>query len=355
MNPNYRTVLMVIAFAFLIPLSAYAEIRAGSTEVGVFGGYNLFEDSQNLENRPLFGGRVGYNFTSHFGLEGAVEYLQTQVDDRTLTGTKEGQYRSPMDDVSITFYHIDAVYHLIPEGRFNPFVLMGVGAAHYSPKISDGDMPVFNVGVGAKYWMGDNVALRVDLRDSMVTEIVKHTYHNLGATLGLTVAFGGATKPVAARVEKAETKPAVILVSEPKAEEEVAVIAAAPIVADKVVVLAFEDIHFDFDKATLTPRAQAMLKKNLEVLQKNPRAKIRIAGYTSASGTEQYNQELSEKRATAVKNFLVERAVVAPDRLEKVGYGERQPKTFEVAPKNIYSNAAKSNMRVLFEIIVKDR
>jgi len=354
MKPNYRTALMVIAFAFILPLSAHAEIRPGSTELGVFGGYNMFEDSQNLESGPILGGRVGYNFTSHFGLEVAVERIWSQVDDNTLTGAQEGQFRSPTNDVDLTFYHIDAVYHLIPEGKFNPFVLVGIGGAHYSPQISDGDMPVLNVGLGAKYWVTENIALRADLKDSIVTEVFQENYHNLGATLGITVAFGGETKPVPARAEKVVEKPVVVVVAEPEAEEKVAVIAAAPVVATKVVVLAFEDIHFDFDKATLTPQAQEMLKKNLEVLQKNPRAKIRIAGYTSASGTEEYNQELSEKRATAVKNFLVERAVVAPARLKKIGYGETDPETYEAAPKDLYSKAAKSNMRVLFEIILKD-
>ncbi len=164
--------------------------------------------------------------------------------------------------------------------------------------------------------------------------------------------------PVPARartVEKKPAEPVVILVSEPKAEEKVAVIAAAPVVADKVVVLAFEDIHFDFDKATLTPQAQTILRRNLQILQKNPHAKIRIAGYTSAAGNEKYNQELSERRANAVKNFLVQEGVVAPDRLEKIGYGEMQPETYEAVPKDLYSKAAKSNMRALFEIIVKDQ
>ncbi|AMV73760.1 outer membrane porin OprF [Desulfuromonas carbonis] len=358
MNRHCRTALTVIALALLLPFSANAEIRPGSTEVGVFGGYNLFEKSQNLNNNPLFGGRVGYNFTRHFGIEGVVEHMRTEVDDASITGAKEGQFRSPTSDVNLTFYHLDAVYHLIPTGKFNPFILVGVGGAHYSPEISDGDMPVLNAGVGAKFWLADHVALRADLKDTMVTEIFQETYHNLGATLGITVAFGGAQKPMPARAATAAAKPAepvVILVSEPKAEEKVAVVCAEPVAADKVVVLAFEDIHFDFDKATLTPQAQAILKRNLRVLQENPHAKIRIAGYTSASGSDAYNQKLSERRANAVKDFLVQEGVVAPDRLEKIGYGETQPTTYEAAPKDLYSRAAKSNMRALFEIIVKDR
>ncbi|MGD0280692.1 MAG: OmpA family protein, partial [Smithella sp.] len=88
---------------------------------------------------------------------------------------------------------------------------------------------------------------------------------------------------VAAAPEKA-----VILASEPKVEEKVMAAAAEP----KTIVLAFEDIHFDFDKSTLTPEAQTILKRNIQILKDNPNAHVRIAGYTSASGTEEYNQKL---------------------------------------------------------------
>lgn len=364
MKRQYCAALIVITLAFFLPFSAHAEIRAGSTEVGIFGGYTLFEDSQNLKNRPVLGGRIGYNFTSHFGLEGAFERIQSHVDSKSRTGAKEGQFRSPMDEVELSFFHINAVYHLIPEGRFNPFVLVGVGGAHYSPEISDGIMTAFNVGLGTKLWLSDNFALRVDIKDTIVSEVIHHAYHNVAATIGMTVAFGGAEKPVPARAKTVAAKPVepvepvepvVILVSEPKAEEKVAVIAAEPVVVDKVVVLAFEDIHFNFDKATLTPQAQAILKRNLQILQQNPHAKIRIAGFTSASGTEEYNQKLSERRATAVKDFLVQEGVVTPDRLTKIGYGETRSATYEAAPKKFYSAAAKANMRVLFELIVKDQ
>ncbi len=141
----------------------------------------------------------------------------------------------------------------------------------------------------------------------------------------------------------------VILASEADVDQNVAAVAAKPV----IVVLAFEDIHFDFDKSVLKPNAQAILKRNIQILKKNPKAKIRIAGYTSARGTDEYNQKLSERRAAAVKKFLIENGVVTPNRLSMIGYGKKNPAMFEVAPKKIYSKAAKANMRVLFEIVVE--
>jgi outer membrane protein OmpA-like peptidoglycan-associated protein len=163
------------------------------------------------------------------------------------------------------------------------------------------------------------------------------------------------------QAQKGETAPSppqaavqekvVILASEPKAEEQVVAVAAQP--AEKVVVLAFEDIHFDFDKATLKPEAQAILKRNIQILKDNPKAQVRIAGYTSASGTDAYNQKLSERRANAVKGYLVSEGLIPSDRLSIIGFGKTDPAMHEAAPKDLYSAAAKANMRVLFEIVVQ--
>jgi OmpA-OmpF porin, OOP family len=134
-------------------------------------------------------------------------------------------------------------------------------------------------------------------------------------------------------------------------QEKAVIVASEP--TEKVVVLAFEDIHFDFDKSTLKPEAQTILKRNIQVLQQNPKAQVRIAGYTSASGTDAYNQKLSERRANAVKGYLVNEGLISSDRLSMIGYGEKSPAMYEAAPKELYSAAAKANMRVLFEIIVR--
>ncbi|MGD0020780.1 MAG: OmpA family protein [Smithellaceae bacterium] len=125
------------------------------------------------------------------------------------------------------------------------------------------------------------------------------------------------------------------------------------VVKEKVTIVALEDLHFDFDKSTLTPEAQTILKRNIQMLKDNPKAKVRIAGYTSAAGTEAYNQKLSERRAKAVQEYLINEGIIAPDRLSTIGYGETDPAMYEAAPKKLYSKAAKANMRVLFEIVVQ--
>lgn len=124
----------------------------------------------------------------------------------------------------------------------------------------------------------------------------------------------------------------------------------APIVVKAIIL---EDSHFDFDKATLRPEGMQALRENVQVLKDNPSTMVRVAGYTSMSGTPEYNQLLSERRAAAVEDFLITEGGIAPSRISAVGYGSTQPATYEPSPEEINSPAAKSNMRVLFEIIVK--
>lgn len=360
----------VLVSVFLLPLPARAEIKAGSVEVSPFAGYSFFENLQNLEHDFIFGGRLGYNITSHFGIEGVGKYVRTRVDDESVATQRQGRFLSPIDNVNITSYHLDLLYHVIPEGSFNPFIAAGYGANHYNPEINDKNMSVINFGVGAKLWVADQVALRLDLRDNL---IVDEWIHNPEATLGIVFAFGGksavaekpavkkevapqpavkkevAPKPAPVPPPPAAKEKVVIVVAEKKAEEKVLVAKVEP----KVVVLAFEDIHFDFDKSTLTPEAKKILKKDISILKENPRTQIRIAGYTSASGTEDYNQKLSERRAKAVQTYLVDEGIITPARLSTIGYGETNPANYEAAPTEIYSDAAKSNMRVLFEIVVQ--
>lgn len=352
--------MIIAAFVLLLPLSAHSEIRAGSFEVNPYAGVNFFQSSQNLKTAPVIGARLGYNITKYFGIEVAGQYIPTNVDDKGKMDNTEGQFGYPMDRVDLYSYHIDAIVHILPDSRFTPFIVAGFGGAHYSPTISTRDMAAFNVGVGAKFSLTENIALRVDIQDYIVTEIMQETYHNIGVTAGIAFSFGGSKPaPVAKREEIAEPAPApapvakekvvIVVASEPKLEEKVVVAAAEP----KIIILAFEDIHFDFDKSTLKPEAQIILKRNIQILKDNPKAKVRIAGYTSASGTREHNQKLSERRAKAVQKFLINEGVITSDRLSTIGYGETHPAIYEAAPKELYSEAAKANMRVLFEIIMK--
>lgn len=326
--------------------------QSGRFEVGPFVGYHYFEDKQNLEDSFCYGGRLGYNFSSHLGAEITLGVVDSDVDDKSLTSVARGQYRSPTGSVELKYYQIDAIYQFTPGKRLSPFVTAGIGRNLYSPNVLSNDTNTINVGIGAKYWLKKDIAVRVDVR-----AFEEKSFRNYCGTVELVYAFGDRHRNkeiVVAKTEpEFEPKPEpveVIVVAEesPLVEEKVQEVAARP----GVVVLAFEDVHFNFDQSTLTDAAKVILKRSIRILKDNPETEVRIAGYTSASGSASYNQKLSERRARAVEKYLVEDGLIMPYRLTTVGYGETSPAEHETTPKQLYSKAAMANMRVLFETIL---
>lgn len=128
------------------------------------------------------------------------------------------------------------------------------------------------------------------------------------------------------------------------------VLSPNPNVDEKVVI--FSDTHFEFDQHALSNDAKSLLDINVQGLKANPEMNVRLAGYTSAKGTEQINQRLSELRANTVREYLIENGI-APERVTVIGYGRTRPALFEITPANSKSEEARANMRVLFEVVVK--
>ena len=81
------------------------------------------------------------------------------------------------------------------------------------------------------------------------------------------------------------------------------------------------DIHFEFNKAELTPESLPILDKLALTLANNPEMIIEIAGHTDSVGSEEYNLDLSQKRAQSVVDYLVEMGINC-ERLIAKGYGE---------------------------------
>lgn len=84
------------------------------------------------------------------------------------------------------------------------------------------------------------------------------------------------------------------------------------------------DMFFDSGSAQLKPGAYNELNRITSVLNNYPQTTLRVEGHTDSRGSDQYNQQLSERRAIAVKNALAQQGVDAR-RIEAVGYGESQP------------------------------
>ena len=89
--------------------------------------------------------------------------------------------------------------------------------------------------------------------------------------------------------------------------------------------ITFEDVYFDFDRYSLRPEATRVLDEAVTALRENATLRVEIEGHTCSIGTAEYNLALGDRRANAVRDYLVSRGVAA-DRLRSVSYGEERPK-----------------------------
>jgi outer membrane protein OmpA-like peptidoglycan-associated protein len=115
---------------------------------------------------------------------------------------------------------------------------------------------------------------------------------------------------------------------------------------ERGMVLTLSDVLFDTNAATLKPGADLAIERLVQFLNENPETRIIIEGHTDSRGSEQYNQDLSRRRAQAVSDALVSRGI-ASSRFEVLGRGE----AFPVAS-NDTASGRQQNRRV--EIVFSD-
>lgn len=87
-----------------------------------------------------------------------------------------------------------------------------------------------------------------------------------------------------------------------------------------------QNVNFDFDKATLRPDSLPILDSAGNILRNNPTIMVLVEGHTDSKGSNDYNQQLSERRASSVRDYLVSRGIEAV-RMIPVGRGEESPIT----------------------------
>lgn len=114
---------------------------------------------------------------------------------------------------------------------------------------------------------------------------------------------------------------------------------------EKDVTIRLNNIFFDTDKAELLPASFLELDKLIALLNQNPKIKIEIGGHTDDVGSDAYNQKLSQRRAEAVRNYLISKGI-SESRITSKGYGESKPSHENNSPEN-----RALNRRVEFTIL----
>lgn len=115
------------------------------------------------------------------------------------------------------------------------------------------------------------------------------------------------------------------------------------------VTLGENTVNFEFDSSNLTATAKSNLDKLATVLANNPDTNINIYGYTDSKGSDSYNLSLSDRRAQAVKNYLISQGVSASRMITK-GMGEQDP----IADNTSEAGRAQ-NRRVEFAITANEK
>ncbi len=120
-------------------------------------------------------------------------------------------------------------------------------------------------------------------------------------------------------------------------------IALQPIVRNAVTVL--NNIFFDFNQSEIKPRSLSELDEVVKFLKENPIIRVEISGHTDNVGNENYNQQLSLKRAQSVVNYFSSKGI-AVTRLAQVGFGSKKP----IRPNDSEENR-QVNRRIEFKIV----
>jgi len=239
----------------------------------------------------------------------------------TYARSRENGQRYQQDTLGV-----DGLY-LFSRKSFRPFLLFGAGAERDKSNLSglgqtSKTSPYLSAGFGFQSQLSDQWSFQADLRD--VHGFIRgHDFatsksNNYYLTIGLNYAF---SKPAPPPPPPAPPAPAVVEPPAP-APAPTPVPAPPPARFEKVTMSATE--LFGFDSARLAPN-QPKLDDIASFLNANPTVdKVTITGYTDRIGPAAYNQKLSERRANAVKDYLVGKGVAAT-RLEAVGKGAANP------------------------------
>ena len=245
-------------------------------------------------------------------------------------------------DTNIFRTALNGVYEFEKSNTITPFVKMGAGYETMSNHEYDNHNSGFgDAGAGVKIALADQIAVKLEVID-MVKFNDYNWDNNLLLLAGLNFAFGEKAQPVA----EAVAAPVVVEEAKPKPTPVVAA-PTCPVDSDKDGVFDPQDkcpntpagfkvdgdgcpltatlhVNFATDSNSVDEAGSDNISEFATFMKESPAYKASIVGHTDSTGSEAYNQKLSEKRAATVKNILVKEGVEA-ERLTTTGKGEMCP------------------------------
>lgn len=311
----------LVLAALATPAMAQTNDRAGSYDdrwyITAGAGANQQDSDRDTKNSATYTLGVGKFVNPRWSVDAELNYQNPKLN------------RNNDQNWSQYGISIDARRHWRQEGRtWNPYALMGVGYQRgeeeyeaidtTGPRKRKDGYPSAKLGLGVQ---GDfqRVSLRGELyaradfdRDS-VTAPNENRFIDGVAQLSLVV-------PLGSRYVAQEVPPAPVVAPPPAPEPPQPVY-----IQETVTSLDMPSVYFDFDRATLSPSGRQALEQAANTLRNNPSLQARISGHTDSKGSRAYNQGLSERRAQAAYDYLIDLGVNRDQLLPPVGFGEDRP------------------------------
>jgi OOP family OmpA-OmpF porin len=319
-------------------------------------GHQNFDNHRDLERAASYGLGLGYVIDPRWTVEAWWQDTKTDLEGASV-------------DVDATEYRLDALYHFSKSGNWTPFVVAGVGDMTFDPEGSDdADETRVNLGVGVKNALTENLDFRGDVR---LFNSLDDEETDMGLLLALTYKLGHAAKAMDSDgdgvLDAADACPNTPAGAAVNAQ-------GCPLDTDGDGVFDYEDkcpgtamnlkvdadgcpleltenvsialaVNFANNSAVVDSKYSAEIKRVADFLNQYTNAVVEIQGHTDSRGSAAYNQQLSQKRATAVAQALVNNHGVAADRVSAKGYGEENP----IASNEAIEGRA-ANRRVVAEV-----
>ena len=337
----------------------------GQIQGGV--GYTIGETAFKSLISPAGALSVGYQFNPNWGARFVVSGYQGKGNVVAPLEVYKFNYLQGAVDVTLDLANLICGYN--HQRVVSPYLLAGVGAAYgfnngaakvektvpeqYFALLWDKSMitPVGRFGAGVEFHLTQAIALSLEvngnvLSDRFNSKKVGHPDFQYNALAGLKFNFGKSTRPCAkyfAEIAAAEAAAAALKAQ--KEAEEAARLAAEKAAAEKAAAekaaaekaaaekaaaekLAAEmrqiNTFFLINSSVISDEEAAKLDRYIDWLKANPEVNLAIAGHADkGTGNKRINQKLSDQRAAAVKDYLMERGIAESRILSVVGNGDR--------------------------------
>jgi OOP family OmpA-OmpF porin len=297
----------------------------------VFGGYaGLDDDRTGVDNDAVFGIGFGRFLTPNFSVDLEFDYIDTNVGG---------------NDFDLYSLGLIGRYHwLDADHKARPYLLAGIGGTDHSGSFSSSTDLYFTAGAGVRFELSDHFSARVQAAyrydSDDVRSVQRDGFDDVLVTAGITYAFGDKRKPpppAPAKPPPPEPKPA----PPPKpvdgdddrdgvknSRDRCPNTRAGAVVdlngCEVEETIDLPGVNFEFDSDRLTPASLNILNEAAALLKHHSKVTVEVGGHTDSVGAESYNQRLSDRRAKAVRDYLINQGVAA-SRLTSKGYGEASP------------------------------